>query len=75
MVVRSTTGGWVWAFELRPGGGGTRLVSRNRIDPSRWGARDRLGYPVMEPGSWVMERKMLRTIRDNAERLAREAAG
>ncbi len=75
MVVRSTTGGWVWAFELHPAGDGTRLVSRNRIDPSRWGLRDWLGYPVMEPGSWVMERKMLRTIRDNAERLAREAAG
>ena len=29
----------------------------------------------MEPGSWVMERKMLLTIRDHAERLAREAAG
>ena len=75
MVVRSTTGGWVWAFELRPVDGCTRLVSRNRIDRSRWTARDWLGYPVMEPGSWVMERKMLLTIRDLAERLARERAG
>ncbi len=75
MVVRAGTGGWVWAFELRPAGGRTRLVSRNRIDPARWGLRDWLGYPVMEPGSWVMERKMLLTIRDHAQRLAREAAG
>lgn len=75
MVVRSTTGGWVWAFELRPVDGRTRLVSRNRIDRSRWTARDWLGYPVVEPGSWVMERKMLLTIRAHAERLAREARG
>ncbi len=74
MVVRSENGGWVWAFELRPTATGTRLVSRNRIDRSRWSARDWLAYPVMEPGSWVMERKMLLTIRDHAERLARRAA-
>lgn len=73
MVVRSDDGAWVWAFELRPAGDGrTRLVSRNRIDTSRARLRDRLGYPVMEPGSWVMERKMLLTIRRLAERLARE---
>jgi hypothetical protein len=30
-----------------------------------------LGYVVMEPGSWVMERKMLLTIKQFAERLAR----
>ena len=74
MVVRSENGGWVWAFELRPTAAGTRLVSRNRIDRSRWAARDWLAYPVMEPGSWVMERKMLLTIRDLAERLARAPA-
>jgi hypothetical protein len=28
----------------------------------------------MEPGSWVMERKMLLTIRERAEALAREDA-
>ncbi len=27
---------------------------------------------MMEPGSWVMERKMLRGIKERAERLARE---
>jgi hypothetical protein len=74
MVLRSTNGGWVWAFELRPTADGhTRLVSRNRIDRSRWGAKDWLGYPVMEPGSWVMERKMLLTIRARAQDLARES--
>ena len=75
MVVRSDNGAWVWAFELRPvDAGRTRLVSRNRIDPARWETRDRLGYPVMEPGSWVMERKMLLTIKRLAEGLAREGA-
>ena len=39
MVVRSTTGGWVWAFELRPADGRTRLVSRNRIDRLAGGRR------------------------------------
>lgn len=72
MVVRSSNGAWVWAFELRPVGERTRLVSRNRIDRGAWTAKDWLGYPVMEPGSWVMERKMLTTIRDRAEQLARE---
>jgi hypothetical protein len=32
---------------------------------------DKLAYPVIEPGSWVMERKMLRTIGQRAEQLAR----
>ncbi len=73
MVVRSDNGAWVWSFELRPvAGDRTRLISRNRIDPSRWALRDRLGYPVMEPGSWVMERKMLLNIKRLAEKLARE---
>ena len=75
MVVRSDNGAWVWAFELRPvDPDRTRLVSRNRIDPGRWGLRDRVGYPVMEPGSWVMERKMLLTIKRLAEELALEGA-
>ena len=74
MVVRASTGGWVWAWELRPVGGRTRLLSRNRIDRAAWTAKDWLGYPVMEPGSWVMERKMLLTIKEHAERLARESA-
>ena len=31
MVVRSTNHAWVWSFELRPAGGHTRLISRNRF--------------------------------------------
>ena len=70
MVIRSSNQAWVWSFELRPFDGHTRLVSRNRFDFSALPVRDKLAYPVIEPGSWVMERKMLRTIKQRAERLA-----
>jgi hypothetical protein len=60
-----------WTFALYPQADGTtRLVSRNRLNgrgPLFWiGMRG-----VMEPGSLVMERKMLLGIRERAERLAR----
>jgi hypothetical protein len=58
----------VWSFELRPTKGHTRLISRNRFDTSRLPWKDKLAYPVIEPGSWVMERKMLLTIKQRAER-------
>lgn len=68
---------WVWIFGLYPEDGGTRLVSRNRIWTPNVSALGRLGNTmVMEPGSLVMERKMLLGIRSRAERLAaRWAAG
>jgi hypothetical protein len=68
---RSEDGKWVWSFVLSPDGDRTRLISRNRIalDGSLGG---KLGMAVMEPGSWVMERKMLLGIKERAERLARE---
>ena len=72
LAFRSSDGKWVWSFELVPANGHTRLLSRNRFDRSRFTTKDRLGYVVMEPGSWVMERKMLLTIKRLAERLARE---
>ena len=71
MVVRSTNHAWVWSFELRPAGGHTRLISRNRFDTAALPVKDKLAYPLVEPGSWVMERMMLRTIKERAERLAR----
>ena len=70
MVVRSSNHAWVWSFELRPAGEHTRLISRNRFDASALPLKDKLAYPVIEPGSWVMERKMLLTIKQRAERLA-----
>jgi hypothetical protein len=70
IVIRSSNGAWLWAFELRPTDGHTRLISRNSFDTSALRLQDWLAYPVIEPGSWVMERKMLLTIKRRAESLA-----
>jgi hypothetical protein len=60
---------WVWIFALRPLGGSTRLISRNRIATKALAPASRLFYLLfMEPGSLVMERKMLRGIKQRAER-------
>jgi len=75
MVIRSSNHAWVWSFELRPANGHTRLISRNRFDTSALPVKDKLAYPIIEPGSWVMERKMLLTIKQRAERLVRMQAG
>ena len=66
---RSEDGTWVWTFALEEQQGGTRLLSRNRI---RVGGSlgGRLAMLAMEPGSLVMERKMLRGIKERAERLS-----
>jgi hypothetical protein len=65
---RSRDGSWVWTFVLEDDDGVTRLLSRNRFRlPTLAG---RLGLVAMEPGSLVMERKMLRGIKQRAERLA-----
>jgi hypothetical protein len=68
LVLRSDDGNWVWAFVLVPDDGGTRLISRNRIRQSgaSTGARAAMRY-LMEPGSLVMERKMLFGIKERAE--------
>ena len=75
LVLRSSDGRWVWSFELRRTDGHTRLISRNRFNTSGYSPKDWLGYAVMEPGSWVMERKMLRTLKERAEHLARKQRG
>ncbi len=68
LALRSLDGNWVWSFVLEERDGRTRLISRNRFRLPR--LRDRLGMVPMEPASLVMERKMLRGIRQRAERLA-----
>ncbi|WP_227981357.1 SRPBCC family protein [Nocardia spumae] len=69
LVFRTEDGNWVWSFGLFPCPGGTRLVSRNRIATPHASALLRLfDIFVMEPGSLVMERKMLRGIKERAER-------
>jgi hypothetical protein len=67
---RSEAADWVWIFALFPADGSTRLISRNRIAMKGVAAGQRLGMQVMEPGSLVMERKMLLGIKERAERLA-----
>ncbi|NUS57854.1 MAG: SRPBCC family protein [Streptomycetaceae bacterium] len=71
MVMQSDDGAWVWEFGLYPEAvKTTRLVSRNRIQDPRSGAMARaFSMYVMEPGSLVMERKMLLGIKARAERL------
>jgi hypothetical protein len=67
---RSESGDWVWTFALLPENSSTRLLSRNRIAMKGAAAGQRLGMLVMEPGSLIMERKMLLGIKQRAERLA-----
>jgi hypothetical protein len=71
LALRSSDGNWVWSFVLDERDGRTRLISRNRFRLPR--LRDKLGMIPMEPGSLVMERKMLRGIKARAERLAAAA--
>jgi len=72
LATRSADCNWVWTFVLDEQDGGTRLISRNRFRLPR--LKDRLGMLPMEPGSLVMERKMLLGIKQRAERLARARA-
>jgi hypothetical protein len=70
---RSQDGNWVWAFVLDSNRDSTtRLISRNRFRLPTLGSR--LGMVPMEPASLVMERKMLRGIRERAEKLVAEPA-
>jgi hypothetical protein len=60
-------GNWLWAFVLREQGG-TRLISRNSFRLPTLSSR--IGMAAIEPGSLLMERRMLRGIKQRAERLA-----
>jgi len=68
LALRSQDGNWVWAFVLEATPDGTRLISRNRFRLPTLLAR--VGMLPMEPGSLVMERKMLSGIKERAEKLA-----
>ncbi|MFI7542452.1 SRPBCC family protein [Actinoplanes sp. NPDC049599] len=69
LVFRSEDGRWVWIFSLAERSGRTRLISRNRIaeGAAASAARKLADRLIMEPGSLVMERKMLIGIRDRAQ--------
>ena len=71
LAIRIADQNWVWIFALAPEGDSTRLISRNRIATAALSPAARLCYTVfMEPGSLVMERKMLLGIKQRAERTA-----
>ena len=70
LATRSEDGNWVWSFVLDEQNGRTRLISRNRFHLPSMAAR--IGMVPMEPGSLIMERRMLRGIKQRAERLAAE---
>lgn len=68
LATRSEDGNWVWTFVLDEQDGRTRLISRNRFRLPSLTAK--IGMIPMEPASLVMEQKMLRGIKERAERLA-----
>jgi hypothetical protein len=68
LATQSADGNWVWTLVLEEHDGGTRLISRNRFRLPR--LKDKIGMIPMEPGSLLMERKMLLGIKQRAERLA-----
>jgi hypothetical protein len=71
LATQSADGNWVWTFVLEEQSDGTtRLISRNRFRVPK--LKDKIGMIPMEPGSLVMERKMLLGIKRRAERLAAE---
>jgi hypothetical protein len=71
-ALRSEDGRWVWTFALAEQNGGTRLISRNRFASHGSSLGERLATLVIEPGSLVMERKMLLGIKERAERVDAE---
>jgi hypothetical protein len=73
LATQSADGKWVWTFVLEEQDGSTRLISRNRFRLPK--LKDKIGMIPMEPGSLVMERKMLLRIKQRAERLAAEEKG
>ena len=63
-----------WCVLVEPAPGGrTRLISRWRQDWPK-GPATYVWIALADPGAFLMEQKMLRTIRDLAERSARETA-
>ncbi len=65
-----------WCLALYPlEGGGTRLVSRWRPKWGKLTPADAFFVALSDPGTFIMEQKMLRAIRDRAERRARQRQG
>jgi hypothetical protein len=62
--------GWTWDFGVYPiDEETTRLVSRNRFDLDETSLAFRFYLKLVEPGAFLMERKMLLGIKERAENL------
>ncbi|HSP54439.1 MAG TPA: hypothetical protein VLS25_02530, partial [Dehalococcoidia bacterium] len=48
----------------------TRLVTRVRARVNRWSPEAALWVALMDPGAYIMERKMLEGIKQRAEKMA-----
>lgn len=74
LVLQETVAKGTWAFVLRPiGQTKTRLLIRARGDePVTFGGK-LFHYGVMEPAHFIMERKMLLTLKQRAEEFALNA--
>lgn len=71
MATRVPEWNWVRIFCLLPEDGLTRLLMRNRVSyPSKNRLAQLPRRMISEPGGLLMERKMLRGIKDRAERKA-----
>jgi len=58
-----------WALALFPQtDGSTKLISRLRIHYDRWSLPNLLIAAVLDPGQFIMEQKMLRTLKTLVER-------
>lgn len=67
-------GNWTWCFTLEPlGDSQTRFVSRNRITMKDAPLPARAAMLVIDPGAFIMERKMLLGIKERAEKLYAES--
>jgi hypothetical protein len=73
LATRSEDGNWVWSFVLNERDRKTRLISRNRFRLPSLTAK--IGMIPMEPASLVMEQKMLKGIKERAERLVANEDG
>lgn len=66
-------GNWTWCFTLEPAGEDkTRFISRNRITMKDAPLGQRASMIVIDPGAFIMERKMLLGIKGRAEKLYAE---
>lgn len=73
LVLRDEIEQGSWAFVLKPvGKTGTRLIIRARGDEAANFKRKLLHYALFEPAHFIMERKMLLTLKQRAEELAEE---